>query len=183
MGKFILVKYRNKYLEGKKPSIQEIAAHFDVSHINPEPDYSLHTEYSITKRDFRSIHLRECDEIKTANHRGVPKLWFSEKWANEFAKFIKSLTNGLIPPTIIEIHPPYKDYTGSIDVFLDRYKIFEEEILKLFPAVCIVVENRHKSYYGPSQFLLSKVEDLKFNRAIGKQENMFACSFRYTSTF
>lgn len=155
------MKYRNRYPEGKEPSIEEIAGHFDVKNIKPKFNYSLHTEYSITKRDFKSIHLKDCHEIKSSNHMGIPKLWFSEKWAKEFAKFIKSLTNGVISPAIIEIHPPYKDYTESMDIFLERYKIFEEEILKIFPGVQIVIENRYKSYYNPSQFLISKIDDLK----------------------
>lgn len=161
MGKFILVKYGNKYLESKEPSIEEIAGHFDVKNIKPKFNYSLHTEYSITRREFNSIHLKDCDEIKRANYKGIPKLWFNRKWAKEFVKFIKSLTNGKKPPTIIEIHPPYRDYSESIDNFLDIYKIFEEEILRIFSHAQIVIENRYKTYYTPSKILISKIDDLE----------------------
>lgn len=161
MGKFILVKYGNKYLKDKNPLLDEIAGHFDVKNIKPKFNYSLHTEYSITKREFISVHLIDCEEIKRANYKGIPKLWVNDKWAKEFVKFIKSLTNGKESPTIIEIHPPYRDYSENIDNFLEIYKIFEEEILEIFPYVQIVIENRHKTYYTPSQFLISKIEDLK----------------------
>ncbi|MEJ5226815.1 hypothetical protein [Thermodesulfovibrio sp.] len=175
MGKFILVKYGNKYPEDKKPFIEEIAGHFDVRNIKPKYNYSLHTEYSITKREFNSIHLKDCDEIKRANYKGIPKLWFNEKWAKEFVKFIKNLTSGKKPPTIIEIHPPYRDYSGSIDNFLDIYKIFEEEILEIFSNAQIVFENRYKTYYTPSQFLISKINDLE-NLIEGLEKRKFLLS-------
>ncbi|MCX8034320.1 MAG: hypothetical protein N3A00_03260, partial [Thermodesulfovibrio sp.] len=161
MGKFILVKYGNKYIGGKEPALEEIAGHFDIKDIQPRFNYSLHTEYSYSKRKFDSPHLKDCNEIKKANYNGIPMLWLNENWAKEFAKFIKNLTSGHFYPAVIEIHPPYINYSETVDKFLNIYRVFEEKIVELFPEVKIVIENRFNTMYNKSSFLISKIDDLK----------------------
>lgn len=61
---------------------------------------------------------------------------------------------------IIEIHPPFNDYCKSIEDFLETYKMFEEDILYIFPDVEIFIENRFGSTYQKGNFLISSNDDL-----------------------
>ena len=157
----IPVKYHKRsYPAHIKPEIDEIAGHFDVSKISAPRAFSLHTEYSYGKRNMLSEILGQFPVIRESHNHGVPKLWYSNEWAFEFARFIKLLCKGK-KPAIIEIHPPFSDYTESIDSFLDIYKKFEELVLEFSPDSLILIENRSGSIYKGGKFILSKGKALR----------------------
>ena len=113
----IPIKYHNKNYPGHiKPQITEIAGHFDISSIPKVTSFSLHTEYSYGKRKFSSMHINNYNELRVSEKNGISQLWFSDKWSSEFANFIKDLCADEIPH-IIEIHPPFNDYTDSMKIF------------------------------------------------------------------
>lgn len=152
----IPIQYHNKkYPSHIKSEIDEIAGHFDVQKISPDRSFSLHTEYSFGARNFDSELISRFNIIKSANRNGVPQLWYSQKWALEFAEFIQVLC-GSNYPSIIEIHPPFSDYVSSIDDFLRLYGSFEEKILAYYPKTKIFIENRMGSMYKGGRFLVSK---------------------------
>ncbi len=157
----IPVKYHNKnYPDGVFPQIDEIAGNFDSKAINMEKPYSLHTEYSYMKRDFDSELLDGLDELKNANKNGIPQLWKSIKWSEEYALFIERLIGSSIPPEVIEIHPPFKDYCDNITVFWDRYIAFYKHIISKFSTTKIIIENRCGTMYTGSEFLISTCKDV-----------------------
>lgn len=160
MPKFIPIEYRGRsYPGGIDPQIEEVAAHFDSGEKDIEMDYSLHTEYSYGKRDMSSGFLEGLEGIKSANKSGVPQLWYSKDWAGEFCDYIERFIGGNKPPELIEIHPPFDDYCSEISDFLDIYKVFEEEILDIFPSVDLVIENRFGTVYRGGSFLVSRSVD------------------------
>lgn len=157
----IPVKYgRRQYPNSITPKIQEIAGHFDVIVIRPTISYSLHTEYSYGKRNMTSDLMGKFQTIVNSRKNGVPRLWFNEEWSKEFSDFIKALVNTNDPPKIIEIHPPFDDYCKSMELFVENYKIFEDKILKIFPEIEILIENRCGTVYSGGKFLLSSNEDI-----------------------
>jgi hypothetical protein len=112
MAVFEMVKYhKQKYPADIPLKIEEVAAHFDVSKISGTLGYSLHTEYSYGKRRFDSQAIATYPSIIAAQKDGVPQLWKSEQWAKEFAQFIIGLVKEGPHPRVIEVHPPFKDYT------------------------------------------------------------------------
>ena len=159
---FEMVKYHGKeYPAEIVMRCEEIAAHLDINMIEPELlNYSLHTEYSYGKRKFDSTLYNETSELALAQKGGVPQLWKNEQWAKEFAEFIFQLTYGKPAPTVIEIHPPFSDYTDSLETFVKRYKIFENIITERFPNVQILIENRCGAVYHGGKFVLSKIDSL-----------------------
>jgi len=142
------------------PKLQEISAHFDTDGIAPVANYSLHTEYSYGPRKFCNSCLKGLENIKEANVKGVPQLWRSVKWAEEFAVYLKRLIGDRLPPDIIEIHPPFNDYCPSVRDFYDSYSYFEDAIHSVFPKVKIFLENRAGSVYSHGKFLVSTVDSL-----------------------
>lgn len=157
----IPVNYHKRiYPKHIHPEICEVAGHFDVERISANGRFSLHTEYSYGKRKLSSQLLSAYPVIREAVKKGVPQLWFSEKWALEFSCFIKALCKDN-KPDIIEIHPPFTDYTFSVQNFIDIYRVFESEIIEIYPDVHILLENRSGSTYSSGKFLISKGEDLK----------------------
>ena len=90
-------------------------------------------EYSYGKRKLDNVLLTGLDTIKKAHQDLIPKLWFNEKWSSEFLEFIKRLVDDNSAPEIVEIHPPFNDYCGSIGEFLDSYTGFEEALGEIFP--------------------------------------------------
>lgn len=140
MVKLIPVKYNNReYPVEIQPKIQEVAGHFDIEKIEPNMKFSLHTEYSYSERKMNSRLLKDLDEIKSATVNNIPMLWFSEKWAKEFYEFIRRLIiDNQQKAYLIEIHPPFSDYTKSISDFIKRYKIFEYEVKNSFPHINIL---------------------------------------------
>lgn len=156
----IPVQYHNKrYPTHINPRIDEIAGHFDISKIEPQRKFSLHTEYSYGKRKFNSAFSKRFHTIYSANKNSVPMLWFNAEWALEFACFIKELCADKIP-TVIEIHPPFTDYANTITYFLNVYTLFETSILTKLPETNLLIENRSGSVYRGGNFLISKGEHL-----------------------
>ena len=157
---FILVEYNGvPYPDGYAASLKEVAGHFDKCEIETTEKYSLHTEYSYGKRKFDSNIISKFEELKTSNKDGVPQLWKSNKWAEEFAEFIIALTANNPAPTVIEIHPPFNDYC-DIDLFLERYRIFEKRIHESYPDVIIVIENRAGAIYKGGRFIIGKAKEI-----------------------
>ena len=170
---FEMVKYHNKEYPAHIPlSCEELTSHLDVSEIQVElPFYSLHTEYSYGKRNFTSKLYEKNSELIRAQKNGVPQLWKSEQWALDFAEFIIKITNGNAAPTVIEIHPPFDDYTDTMETFVKRYKVFENRIIEKFPNVQLLIENRCGSVYQGGKFLLSKLDDFfKLSQIIDSQK-------------
>lgn len=159
-NKFILIEYNNvPYPEDFVSEIKEIAAHFDKNEIETAEKYSLHTEYSYGTRKLNSELISSFSELKSSHKNGVPQLWKSDKWAEEFAEFIIALTKDKNAPAVIEIHPPFNDYC-DIDLFLERYKIFENRIREVYPETIIVVENRSGAIYKGGKFIVGKAKDI-----------------------
>lgn len=159
MVKLIPVQYGvRSYPEGIRPKIQEIAGHFDKTAIDPLlPRFSLHTEYSCYARELCSPLLSSFPTLCSSHRQGIPQLWYSEAWAAEFAEFIRVLCAGQTP-SVIEIHPPFSDYT-DFAAFLSHYAVFEERILSVYPQVRILIENRFGTAYRGSPFLFSSARD------------------------
>ncbi len=159
-NKFIFIEYNNvPYPEGFISDIKEIAAHLDKNEIETAERYSLHTEYSYGTRKFDTELISDFTELKTSHKNGVPQLWESDKWAEEFAEFIIKLTADKNAPTVIEIHPPFNDYC-DIDMFLKRYVIFEKRIREVYPETIIVVENRSGAIYKGGKFIVGKAQEI-----------------------
>lgn len=160
MTRFEMIKYHGqRYPEDIPLRIEEIASHFDVKEIKGDLEFSLHTEYSYDKRKFDNLIVIQFPEVVSAQKDGVPQLWKSEKWALQFAQYLLSLLNGKNAAKVIEIHPPFNDYT-DMNSFIKIYSIFEQEIKKYYPDVCILIENRCGSVYRGGKFIISKTEDL-----------------------
>lgn len=158
--KFILIEYNSvPYPNGFVSDIKEIAGHLDKNEIETAEKYSLHTEYSYGTRKFDTELISNFPELKTSHKNGVPQLWKSDKWAEEFAEFIIKLTSGKNAPTVIEIHPPFNDYC-NIDLFLERYQIFEKRIREVYPETIIVVENRAGAIYKGGRFIVGKAKEI-----------------------
>ena len=157
---FAFVQYRKlKYPDGIEVKLKEVAGHLDKEEIIEEDDYSLHTEYSFMSRKLDSETLLKYPELKNANKRGVPQLWYSIDWAREFALFVIDITQYSKPPKVIEIHPPYNDYC-SMDEFIERYNCFEKIVHDKYPNTKIVIENRSGTRYSGGKFLISTTEDI-----------------------
>lgn len=122
--------------------------------------YSLHTEYSYGTRSFSSNIINKLPTLKSSHKKYVPQLWFNKKWAEEFSEFIKFIVENNQLPTIIEIHPPFKDYCSEIDKFIEIYEVFEKRIIQYFSDTIILIENRCGSIYPRSNFLISKAKDI-----------------------
>ena len=157
---FIFVQYRgNEYPEGIKPMLVEVAGHFGKESIEDHPSYSLHTEYSYGKRELSSDFIMQFPELCEANKDGVPQLWKSEKWSEQFAGFIIELTKTHSAPKVIEVHPPFNDYC-DMDQFIDRYRVFERYIHRAYPDTDIVIENRAGTVYRGGKFIISKAKEI-----------------------
>lgn len=162
MSIFIPIDYDGRrYPEYISPKIKEVAGNFDVPHIRPIKEYSLHTEYSYGKRKFDTNLLSSFNTIKKSHNDFIPKLWSSKKWAEEFSCFIIKLVGNNRAPKIIEIHPPFNDYCNSIEEFIEIYQVFEEGISHTFPETEILIENRYGTLYRGGKFLVSDVKDME----------------------
>lgn len=160
MTTFEMIKYHGKEYPRNIPlRLEEIAAHFDVWRIEGALGWSLHTEYSYGKRRFDSDIIAAFPEIVTAQKEGIPLLWKNELWSLQFADFIVRLCGKSSRPKVIEIHPPFNDYTNMRE-FVQNYSIFEERIKENFPEVEILIENRCGSVYHSGKFVVSKVQDV-----------------------
>lgn len=160
MTSFEMIKYHGQEYPQEIPlRTEEIAAHFDILSIGGKLKRSLHTEYSYGRRRLDSALISRYPELQTAHKDGVPQLWKNEAWAFQFADFIFSLVGVGPSPSVIEIHPPFNDYS-SISEFIKAYSKFEEKIKEGFPDVEILIENRCGSVYRGGKFIISKVEDV-----------------------
>jgi len=157
----IPIKYHRKiYPSIIKSNIEEIAGHFDKENIRPKMDYSLHTEYSVGKRNLVSKLLSDLHYIKNANKNSVPQLWYNKKWSGDFYNFITRIVGNNKPPDIIEIHPPFSDYCNLVYDFIQNYAIFELKIRETFPDTKIFIENRCGTIYSGGKFIFSKINEL-----------------------
>ena len=160
MTSFEMIKYHGQEYPQEIPiRTEEIAAHFDILSIGGKLKRSLHTEYSYGRRRLDSALISRYPELQTAHKDGVPQLWKNEAWALQFADFIFSLVGNGCSPRVIEIHPPFNDYS-SIPEFIKVYSNFEGKIKERFPEAEILIENRCGSVYHGGKFILSKVQDL-----------------------
>lgn len=160
MTEFIAVNYHNKsYPSGVKCEIEEIAGHLDKESVNKTGRYSLHTEYSYSKRKLNNRTLDRYPALKESV-RNIPRLWFNKEWSKQFADFIIDIVGDSSEPEVIEIHPPFKDYCRSFEELFDVYSIFEDTILSKFPSTIITMENRTGSMYPRYGFIMSSVEDM-----------------------
>ena len=119
----------------------------------------MHTEYSYGKWKFNSALIAKFPEILAAQKDGVPQLWKNESWALQFADFIFELVGSGPAPKVIEIHPPFNDYT-DLAGFVRSYSGFEGKIKDRFPEVELLIENRCGSVYHGGRFVFSKVKDV-----------------------
>jgi len=123
------------------------------------------------RRKFDSKIVSKYNEICNANKKGILMLWYSEKWSVEFAYYIKDITDGSIDPSIIEIHPPFSDYT-NLEEFLNNYKVFKERISLFFPKVIILIENRSRTRYSGRNFIVATIEQLvNLSKLIDEKES------------
>lgn len=158
MTMFEMVKYHTQEYPADIPlRIEECAAHFDVTSVKSILKRSLHTEYSYGKRKFDSAVIGAFPVLIESQKGGVPQLWKSTEWGRQFADFVSVLAGDAIP-AVIEVHPPFTDYT-NMDDFIASYTAFEEKILDRFPEVEILIENRSGSVYKGGKFLISKLPD------------------------
>lgn len=158
---FEMVKYHGKVYPLDIPiNCEEVACNFDTYNLdNSFKSYSLHTEYSYGKRDFKNQVAKNTENLYKAHKDNVPRLWMDEEWAKAFAEFVIINTESAGAPSVIEIHPPFNDYTENIEDFLYRYKFFEERILDVYKST-IMIENRCGSIYKGGKFSVSKTKDL-----------------------
>jgi hypothetical protein len=171
MVKFIPVNYQNyDYPSGIKPRIQVVTANFGTENLKNAkelPFMSLHTDPSIIWDVYTGDKHKKMKKDKIILSKVLPEfptlfdnfqnmivsgkpcisiLWYNKKWSKEFADFIVRITEGIDHKRIkiIEIHSPFDTYCESLETFLERYAIFEEEVLKEFPSAIINIENQHK---------------------------------------
>ena len=160
MTRFEMVKYHGQTYPSFIPlRIEEIAAHFDVQTVDGNLGFSLHTEYSYGKRKFDTELINKYPAIRDAQKDGVPQLWKNETWAFQFSDFIVDLVSEQEDPQVIEVHPPFNDYTDMAG-FVKNYSVFERRIKERYPGVEILIENRCGSVYRGGKFILSKTQDL-----------------------
>lgn len=160
MTVFEMVKYHSQEYPADIPlRLEECAAHMDVTAIQATLRRSLHTEYSYGKRKFDSAVVAAFPALVTAQKDGVPQLWHSVEWGRQFADFV-AILSGDEAPSVIEIHPPFTDYT-NMECFIESYRTFEEIILTRFPQADILIENRCGSVYKGGKFLVSKLPDIE----------------------
>ena len=158
---FEMIKYHNRVYPADIPlRIEEIAANLDVSgKVHSELKMSLHTEYSYGKRNLNTFPVKDYPELVARNKDRVPCLWHSPLWADQFSRFIMDLVDLKTVPAVIEIHPPFNDYT-DMDGFISSYMEFEQQITDQWPDVEILLENRCGSVYRGGKFLISTIPDI-----------------------
>ena len=183
--KLIPITYHNKkYPCGIISTIDEIAGNLDKDNIKPTRNYSLHTEYSHIKRKLENNLINKYEELKKSHKDNIPQLWKNKKWAIEFANFIIDLIGNNVPPTIIEIHPPFNDYCGSFKDFFDIYREFEKIILKKYPNVTLLIENRCGSFYKGGKFIISNSNSIiNFLEELEKQDLKLKLVLDYPQVF
>lgn len=147
------------YPQGIVPELSEIAGHLDKTNIVTPESYSLHTEYSYGKRNLNSALIQSLPALRDGHKEGVPQLWKSEEWADQFADFVIALTHNHPSPIVVEIHPPFSDYC-DMDQFFMRYSVFEKKIHAVYQDTDIVIENRAGTVYHGGRFILGKADEI-----------------------
>ncbi|MGI6170900.1 MAG: hypothetical protein ACOYIC_04110 [Butyricicoccus sp.] len=161
MALFEMIQYHAyTYPDDIPLKMKEIPAHFDVAGIAIDGPCSLHTEYSYGKRALDSKVIEKFPVLLESHKNRVPQLWKSKEWAVSFAEFIFELVPQVDLLKIIEIHPPFSDYT-DIGCFLDTYEVFEQIVLSRYPKTEIIIENRCGSTYRGGRFIVSKQRDME----------------------
>lgn len=192
MVKFIPVRYSSHDYPDNikiKPEIQEVTCNLGTDNLERTTCckfLSLHTDPSIVWTKVWNRYPQKKEKMRNSvilpefptifknfekymiDSRGkcISILWSSEQWSKEFAGFLVRLTERKkIRPEqikIIEIHSPFDQYCKDLETFLERYVIFENEILKTFPSAEIVIENQytHKGKEEFGKFLLSNKKDI-----------------------
>lgn len=157
---FILIEYHGiPYPSGYTSSIREVTGHLDKEEIEKVDAYSLHTEYSYGRRELNSKLISTFPILQSSHRDGVPQLWKSPQWAEEFAQFIIGLVADNPPPEIIEIHPPFTDYT-DFEHFIECFKVFESRVSEHFPNTKFFIENRAGTLYHGGRFLVGKASEI-----------------------
>ena len=160
MAIFEMVKYHTQSYPTDIPlCIEECAAHLDITSVDADLRYSLHTEYSYGKRKLDSVLLTNFPALVGAHKDGVPQLWKDEQWATEFAQFVVSLAGDAIP-AVVEVHPPFADYT-DLGRFIQNYRVFEDTLVGKYPDIVLLIENRCGSVYKGGRFLVSKTQEVE----------------------
>lgn len=160
MAIFEMVKYHTQAYPTDIPlRIEECAAHLDITSVDADLRYSLHTEYSYGKRKLDSELISNFPAVVAAHKDGVPQLWKNEQWAIEFARFVISLARDAVP-AVVEVHPPFADYT-DFDRFIRNYRVFEEILIEKYPDIVLLIENRCGSVYRGGRFLVSKTQEVE----------------------
>lgn len=151
---------------GKQPAldsdpamVRKLPAHLDVTGIQVEGPYGLHTEFAGKPRSFDSPLLDGLNTLKTSHRRGVPELWSSQLWSEELTQFIIRLVGTSAPPKVIEVHPPFISTASTIEDFLGTYGVFEAILRDRYPACEFLLENRSGSKH-PSPFLISSIDSI-----------------------
>jgi len=160
--KLIPIIYRNiNYPSDIKANIYEIAGNFDRESIYSDTPYSLHTEYSYGKRKLNTPIFDNLINIKERTKKNIPQLWFNKEWADDFLLFIKHLikSNNDRPPKILEIHPPFDDYS-SFNKFMEIFTYFHNKFIIDYSDTTILIENRYGSMYPCGKFILLKCADI-----------------------
>ena len=156
-----MVKYHSQNYPADIPlRIEEVAAHMDISKAHSTYKMSLHTEYSYGKRNLNGFPVSDYPELVASSKDGIPRLWSSALWADQFARFVMDLVSTDTTPAVIEIHPPFNDYT-DMDGFVYSYTEFEQQVTDIWPDVQILIENRYGSIYRGGRFLISKIQDVE----------------------
>lgn len=159
-SQFTFVQYRSaRYPEGFAPTLTEVAAHFDRESIDVPGPYSLHTEYSYGRRRFDTERISHYPELASAHRAGVPRLWFSDAWANELARFVTDIAAPHGAPCVIEVHPPFANYC-CLGQFVSRLGAFSAAVHEAFPQTEIVVENRAGTTYKGGAFLMGTAREI-----------------------
>jgi hypothetical protein len=135
----------------------EVPAHFGLPALTTSPPYSLHTEYAARRRNISPVILQQFP-ILTAAHRGVPLLWINDDWALAFAEWLILLISPNEPPSVVELHPPFRQECSDQMSFLARYGVFAGRFLARFPSTKLVLENRSGSLRN-MPFLISTPEE------------------------
>ena len=162
MVKLIPVNYYGLcYPHGITAPLSEVAGHFGKCTVATQLPFSLHTEYSAAPRRLSKLAM-EYASIRESVRDGVPLLWTSEAWAEDFAAFLRQLC-GAVPPQVLELHPPFKFYC-NIEQFFHRYSIFEAILRQWAPDTLVVIENRFGTSLKtqkntPVPFLLRAYQD------------------------
>jgi len=181
MVKFIPIRYSDTINPPDiNPKIQERAANFFRKTLEKTklPYLSLHTDPArrwnkekILSSDLLAQYPAILNNAYEFGQSWISKLWYDEQWSKDFSGFLVKLVDGMDRQRIrlIEVHPPFNDYCDSFETFIERYKPFEEEILKEFPEAIINIENRcnrGKKYIGGKFLLSSNIDIIKLSKLI-----------------